>query len=217
MPKIIVFSGLDGSGKSTQINIVETYLQNQDKKVFKFWSRGGYSPGFQKLKDILRFILKKNIPKPGKSKLREKSLKNSIVRNLWLYISIFDLILFYAFILRIKYFLGYNIIFDRYILDTEIDFNLAYPKINFNKWFIWKLLKFLSLKPDHHFVLLISVKESLRRSKLKDEPFPDSEEVLTKRLKCYENKFLIEKSMNKIWCEDSINIISKKIIELIIK
>jgi len=34
--KLITISGLDGSGKSTQIEMLKTYLENQGKKVFYF-------------------------------------------------------------------------------------------------------------------------------------------------------------------------------------
>lgn len=34
--KIITISGLDGSGKSTQINLLQSYLESQGKKVFYF-------------------------------------------------------------------------------------------------------------------------------------------------------------------------------------
>ncbi|EKE16364.1 MAG: hypothetical protein ACD_11C00019G0008 [uncultured bacterium] len=36
MIKIIAISGLDGSGKSTQIELLKNYLENQGKKVFYF-------------------------------------------------------------------------------------------------------------------------------------------------------------------------------------
>jgi len=52
MAKIIFFSGLDGAGKSTQIDILKNHYLNQNKKVYYFWSRGGYTPGFQRLKNI---------------------------------------------------------------------------------------------------------------------------------------------------------------------
>ena len=213
MARVIAFSGLDGSGKSTQINLIVDLFENKNKKIYKFWARGGYTPGFQKLKNILRLIFKKSLPKPGKSKSRKKALKNSFVRNFWLYLSIVDLIIFYGIYLRVKYFFGYNIIFDRHIIDTEIDFKLAYPDLKFEKWIVWKLLNFISLKPDYHFVLLISVDESLRRSKLKHEPFPDSREVLNERLINYENKILEIKNLKRIWCEESLEAISNKIVK----
>ena len=72
MAKIIFFSGLDGAGKSTQIDILKNHYLNQNKKVYYFWSRGGYTPGFQRLKNILRRSLKNKLPKSGKSPQREK-------------------------------------------------------------------------------------------------------------------------------------------------
>jgi thymidylate kinase len=50
-----------------------------------------------------------------------------------------------------------------------------------------------SPKPKRHFVLTIPVKESTRRSALKDEPFPDTLETLELRLNDY-LAFVSEKS-----------------------
>ncbi len=36
--RIITISGLDGSGKSTQIEMLKSYLESQNKKVFYFHS-----------------------------------------------------------------------------------------------------------------------------------------------------------------------------------
>ena len=50
---------------------------------------------------------------------------------------------------------------------------------------LWRLIEIFALKPDFHFVSTIPVKESVIRSKYKFEPFPDSPEVLAKRLELY--------------------------------
>ena len=135
---MIVFSGLDCSGKSTQIEILNKKYNNYGYKTLIFWSRGGYTPGFQKLKDILRFFAGKKLPKPGFSKKREKALSNKFIRKLWLNIAILDLIFFYAIYLRFKYYLGYKIICDRYLMDTKIDFNLTYPSEELEKKYYGK-------------------------------------------------------------------------------
>ena len=88
----------------------------------------------------------------------------------------------------VKYLFGYNIICDRYLIDTNIDFKLSYPKNKTDKWFICKLLNLFALKPDYHFVSTIPVHESVKRSKFKFEPFPDSPETLDKRLHLYNNE-----------------------------
>jgi thymidylate kinase len=70
-------------------------------------------------------------------------------------------------------------------MDTLIDFKLNFPKEKVESWFRWKVLNIFSLKPQNHFVLLISAKEALYRLKLKNEPFLDSESILNIRLQSY--------------------------------
>ena len=91
------------------------------------------------------------------------------------------------------------------------DFNLAFPDEKINEWLLWKILKLLSLSPDYYFILIINPNESIKRSQLKNEPFPDDFDVLTKRLKCYK-KFAIQNVNYKlINCEKSINEINREI------
>ena len=213
MAKIIFFSGLDGAGKSTQIDILKNHYLNQNKKVYYFWSRGGYTPGFQRLKNILRRSLKNKLPKSGKSPQREKSFANPLIKRTWLIISILDLIFYYSIFLRIKLLLGYNIICDRFILDTNVDFSIAYPDEKFEDWLLWKILLRCSIKPNHHFLLLINVKESMKRSLLKFEPFPDSFETLVKRLSYYEIYSKNTTKIKTIWCNKSIDEVSKIILK----
>ena len=214
MKNIIAFSGLDGAGKSTQINLLKNKLIENGNKVFVFWSRGGYTPGFQKLKDILRFVLKNKISKPGKTISRELALKSGLISKIWFSIALIDLIFFYSIYLRIKYLLGFHIILDRFIIDTEIDFKLNFPNVNYNNHLLWKILKKTSIKPQVNLILLISVEESKKRSFTKNEPFPDSEKVLNDRLKHYKTCLNVENDKNSfklIWCENSIFFIEKKI------
>ena len=191
MKRVIFFSGLDCSGKSTQIDVLSRKLEEANQRTLVFWSRGGYTNGFQFLKDILRKFSGKNLPEPGFTPQREKALANVYIRRIWLSLAMIDLFFYYVIYLRVKYWLGYIIICDRHLLDTNIDFKLTYPQNRTDEWVLWKSIKFLSLKPDLHFVSTVPVSESVIRSKFKFEPFPDSPEVLSERLNLY-NKDLIE-------------------------
>ncbi|MFC2089136.1 hypothetical protein ACFLT1_00055 [Bacteroidota bacterium] len=183
---MIALSGLDGAGKSTQIDVLVKFFESKGKKVEVFWSRGGYTPGMEWLKRRLRKSNKSLIPsKQGNTKERDIAFSKASVRRLWLSLAIFDLILYYGFILRFKKWMGKTIISDRYLFDTLIDFQSNFPKEKVDSWILWKLLKIMAMKPKHHFVLTVPVEESLRRSKLKNEPFPDSKKVLEYRLKKY--------------------------------
>ena len=81
--------------------------------------------------------------------------------------------------------IGHHVICDRYLQDTALDFTINFPQANVTSWWLWHMLKFVAIRPDHSFLLLIPVDESQRRSKLKNEPFPDSVEVLETRLAGY--------------------------------
>ena len=134
--KHIVFSGLDCSGKSTQIELLNNSFKARNQKSLVFWSRGGYTPGFQKLKDVLRMFSRNKLPKSGNSPKRDKAFSNPLIRRIWLIIAMIDLFYYYVIYLRFKYFVGYNIICDRYLMDTNIDFKLAYPQDSTDKWFV---------------------------------------------------------------------------------
>ena len=182
---IIVFSGIDGSGKSTQIDLLTSFIKQSGFTVYSVWSRGGYTPGFEFFKKVLRATMGKKAIPSGKGSGREKAMSNSIVSRLWLMIAMLDLLILYAVIIRAKSFLGNVVICDRYLGDTFIDFSLNFPGSNFKNMWLWRLLVATSPKPDVSFLFILPVEESMRRSKLKNEPFPDSKEVLVRRLEIY--------------------------------
>ena len=129
MKKIISISGIDGAGKSTHIGFLKKKLLSENKKVFIFWSRIGYTPGFQSVKDFLRILFRNRLPKAGNTKHRKKAFKNKNISNLWMLFSIMDLFYYYVIFLRIKYYTGHNIILDRYLIDSEIDLSINFPHL----------------------------------------------------------------------------------------
>lgn len=211
---MIAFSGLDGSGKSTQIQLLVDYFKSQKIKTNIFWSRGGYTPGMELLKTFLRKYNSSSIPKKrGHSEKRDSHFSNVFIRKTWLLLAILDLIFYYGFYIRAIELFGKIIICDRYLFDTSIDFKKNFPSENIEKWILWRFLKLISVIPKNHFVLTISVKESLIRSKLKNEPFPDSEETLKFRLSEYLNFINNNREVISINCNQSIETIHQDILK----
>jgi len=179
--KLITLSGLDSAGKSTQIAILENYLETKNIKKIVIWSRGGYTPLFNLLKYLLRKTTVDKLPRPGKSKERDKAFGKKWIRVLWLHLAILDLIIFYGIYFRLLTLSGFTVIADRFIHDTYVDWRLGFRNENFEDYLFWKILIYLSPEPNVSILLTISVKEALRRSQLKNEEFSESPSTREKR------------------------------------
>ena len=207
---MIVFSGTDGAGKSTQIDLLIKRLPH--KKVKILWGRGGYTPVFEFMKKSARKLMGGKIPHSGINDEREKMLKNKSVSKLWLTIATLDLILYYGIYIRYLIISGNAVICDRYINDTLIDFRRNFPHQFNEDSFLWKFLVKSVAKPDYSFLLYVPAKTSIVRSKMKNDPFPDSPETLTYRLKMYMDESIFpSEQYHKIDCQQPVYKIQEEI------
>lgn len=181
---MLVLSGIDCAGKSTQLEKLHKYFGENNRKTRIIWSRGGYTPILEFIKNLIKG---KKVTKDNEKKIRDKVHSNNTLRKILLWGAILDLCIYYGMYFRYLKFLGITIIADRYIWDTYIDFLIKYKSINFEKWFIWKILLLIHLKPDNSIVLSITPEESMRRSTLKHEPFPETLEERKTRISVYFN------------------------------
>lgn len=182
---IIAFSGLDGAGKSTQIDLLIERLRREGRRPVYLWTRGGYTPGFERAKALLRRLRGGVLPPSGRNAQRERAFRNPWVRRAWLVLALLDLLWVYGLLLRWWRLWGCAVVCDRYLLDTRIDFRLNYPQEHVERWLLWRLLVWAAPQPDAALMLLVPVEESLRRSDAKGEPFRDPPEVLAQRLAAY--------------------------------
>jgi len=214
LSNLIVFSGTDGSGKSTQIKLLINDFNKQGFSTKYIWSRGGYTPLFSSLKKIFKVSSAIKTSSLGKNNFRKKLLKKKWVSKIWLTMATLDLIIFYVVYIRMISQIRDIIICDRYIEDTFIDFKRNFPE-TFNEYsFLWKLLVLLAPSPNKSFLLFVPVNISLERSKMKEEPFPDTSETLAFRLKAYLDESIFSShKYHKIDCQSSIQKINIKIKE----
>jgi len=182
---LVTFSGIDGAGKSTQIHLLQDRLAKQGLKSHYLRSRGGYTSGFKRLKSCLRRHVPGALPPSGHSPRRERQLKRRWVQIIWLTLAILDLMRVYG--AQIRQWLRQEdiVICDRYIWDTLIDFQVNFPQVNVETWMIWKLLVWVTPKPDYAWFLRIPLEESIRRSIEKRDPFPESLDRRTLRHALY--------------------------------
>ncbi|HZK14320.1 MAG TPA: hypothetical protein VFC55_07360 [Desulfobaccales bacterium] len=184
---LITFSGLDGAGKSTQIALLTDYLVKSGRNPVCIWTRGGYTSVLQGLKTLSRRFLHRKLPPSGNSPQRSQAFSKWWVRRLWLSLALLDLLWVYGVQIRWHRYRGRLVLCDRYLWDTAIDFRLNFPQEKLDHYWLWRLLGRISPQPDASFLMLLTVEESVRRSEIKGEPFPDSPEVLRQRLAYYQD------------------------------
>ncbi len=182
---MITFSGIDSSGKSTQINLLRNMLTKKGINPIIIWSRGGYTSLLQWIKDILRKLNPKIMPKAGDEEEHEILYSSGIKSRIWLFLAMLDLIRLYSVSIRILQMRGKTVICDRYLHDTEIDFHLKFPQIDFKTWILWRILLKTSVKPSLSFMFEIPLSVSLERSIRKKEPFSENRERRVLRYKAY--------------------------------
>ena len=205
--ELYVFSGIDCAGKSTHIDALVKFFGSRDVKHRVVWSRVGYTPGIEALKKIYKVISKRGI---DDAVIREETNSSVTKRKILALASIIDLALFYGVYFRWLSLLGYVIVADRYLQDSCIDLHIKYHDLDVSDWWAYGMLCKLSLSPNKALLLSITPEESMRRSELKYEPWPENLEQRRIRLGLYGlGRFTADYIL--VDCEGSIHEIQKNI------
>lgn len=207
---MISFSGIDCCGKSTQIDLVCKELAKRGRKTKVVWSRGGYTPGIELFKRILRGG--KKATKEERLAASAKANESGKKRKLLLILSLIDLWFYYSIVLRFKG-IGCEVICDRYIWDTYIDFKMKYPDSKFERGFWWRLTLKTMVKPKPSIVMFIPAEMSMYRSSLKEEPFPEPIEVRRERIEWYVREMENGRWQHKIDATGSIEEVYAEVIK----
>ena len=187
MPKglIVSFSGIDSSGKTTQIELLREHVSGRGRRAVYLWGRVGYTGVFSALKSAGRRLLGSRIPAQGDVAQRERALRSGWLRRLWLTLALLDLLRLYALRVRLERLRGRVVVCDRYVWDSLIDLRLGFADDRVERWWLWRLVERCAPRPDVALLFTVPVEESVRRSDLKREPFRETSQRLAERAEEY--------------------------------
>ncbi len=159
---LIAFSGIDGSGKTTQVKLLQDQLRRNGFETSKMWSR------WRPLLSLpLLFVLRKSgqvsVHKADFLSIVEfHAIKNQSVASLWCFATQLENFLKISVKIIIPLTLGRAVICDRYVLDLMVDgvsdLHDSPTEIRFG----FKLLRLLP-RPDRAFLIDIDAESAFKR------------------------------------------------------
>lgn len=180
---IVSFSGIDSAGKTTQINLLCNYCQNQEIKVKRVWSKARGTPGVLWLKELIR--KDKAMNESEKLQYRKEVFNNPQKKRLLYIASMLDLCWYWGIYLRILNVVNSVVICDRYLWDTYVELHKDFKGINVENSFLWKIVQFLAPKPQKSFVFIIPAEISLERDKQKNAAGIESINIKKDKINMY--------------------------------
>lgn len=158
---IVSFSGIDSSGKSTQIELLKKYCDDHSMKSKVVWSKARATPVVEFIKKVVRSD--QNLSHEEKLKYREEIFSSSKKKKLLLFASLSELCFYWGIYFRALSITNKCLILDRYLWDTYAEITTDFYGINLERQILWKLLKKIAAKPKFSILFVVPLDVSLSR------------------------------------------------------
>lgn len=161
-PKLVSFSGIDGAGKSTQIDALCGAIRaaGMQIRVVRFWDEVASLVGFRQAASVGIFKSDAGVGAPGAPVMRrDKNVRSWFMTCIRLFLYGMDALSLRAFIAKASQSEPEVIVFDRYIYDELANLNLRNPAVRI---YIRAILA-LAPKPDIIYVLDANPSEARAR------------------------------------------------------
>lgn len=182
---LITFSGVDCSGKSTQLEILEAELRGRGVDVARVWNRVGYTAWFQALKDGVRRFRPGALPAQKTSFGPHKELAQPRTRTAWFVAAAADLTRLYSVTIARLLRQGTVVLCDRYLADSHVDLLLHFPEVDLPSTLTWKAVVKLAPAPDLSLFFDVPLHVALARAEEKQEVFRQPDETVAARIAAY--------------------------------
>lgn len=183
---LITFSGVDGAGKTTQLELLAAELRARGAAVHTRWYRPGYSPTMDAMRAAVRRVRPAVLPSADQPRARERIFRRTGIQEAWLAAAHIDMFAQYALAVRHELRGGGVVLLDRYLDDSELDLQLRFPDrarlISRSR----SAMRALCPRPDLALLFMVPWDIMVRRQAAKNEPFPDHEKARRARFAAYQ-------------------------------
>ncbi len=171
MWKVIAICGIDGAGKTTQIELLEKYLRKKGLSVKRVWFRWNafFSYPFLALCRLLGYTQWKTIERSNIRYAERRFYMNKALAKIWPWLFTLDSLLHLIIKVRLWASIGYTVLCDRFILDVLVDMMCETKNYQLLKHVAGKLLLSLITKEDSK-LMVIDVVESIAYNRKHDIP-----------------------------------------------
>jgi dTMP kinase len=182
MCKLIALCGIDGSGKTTQIKLLEKYLRQKGFRIKRVWFRwpAFLSYPFLALCRFLGYTKWKTVSRSGVRYAERNFYRSRALARLWPWLFTLDVFIYSFLQIKVRRVLGYIILCDRFIPDIIVDMMCETKDYQLPKRLVGRLL--FSLIPKNSKLIVMDVAENIAYSRKNDVPSLD---YLKERRKLY--------------------------------
>jgi thymidylate kinase len=188
---LITLSGMDGSGKSTQIQLLKQALERGGSTVRVRWLRPGYGPELDRARAAIRAIRPNAMPHREASEDQRSARKQAFakpgVRATWRRLACADAILQWGVKVRVELAAGRVVIADRWWEDALLDLEFRFPDDRTATRRSVLAVSRLIPRPAHRILLMVPPDVSARRCAEKEEPYPDDHALRERRYAAYQH------------------------------
>ena len=214
MSLLITVSGVDCSGKTTQIDLLAAACEAQGLRTCTRWFRPGYSDRLDAIRARIRGRRADALPKAGPSDERDRLFRKSGVRVAWVMMALTDLTIEYGASLRRALSRHDVVVCDRYLEDAFLDLRYRFPEFTAALEVVRVGLARVLPRPDHAVLLNLDWELQTERAIAKAEPFPDTESVRRLRYDAYQ-EFARGQAFTTLDASQSIDEVHTAIVSLV--
>ncbi|HEY3175149.1 MAG TPA: nucleotidyltransferase family protein [Candidatus Polarisedimenticolia bacterium] len=160
---IVSLSGLDGSGKSSVIQVLAETMTLCEIPIRVVWSRGGFTTWMAAAKRAARSAMPRSIPGPGDLEAKQRWLGRPLEAAAFASVVVAEQTLHYLLRVRARRWTGWSIVCDRFAYDTEADLEAKLGLRRRLARAAGAIVTDLAPRPDVAILLRLAPSEAARR------------------------------------------------------